>query len=126
VVYAHLSEDALRGHDPDAPVWVENAGGQLLTAAQIAQWCGRSDTSRVTVKRVIDLHEHLAVDAYEVPAQIAEHVRLRDLCLPPGANARPGAAIWTTSSPTSRWTRADHPVRPTPAISRRCVGSTTG
>jgi hypothetical protein len=78
VVYAHLSEDALRGHDPDAPVWVENAGGQLLTAAQIAQWCGRSDTSRVTVKRVIDLHEHLAVDAYEVPAQIAEHVRLRD------------------------------------------------
>jgi hypothetical protein len=57
---------------------VENAGGQLLTAAQIAQWCGRADTSRVTVKRVIDLHAHLAVDAYEVPAQIAEHVRLRD------------------------------------------------
>jgi hypothetical protein len=83
VLYAHLSEDALRSHDPDAPVWVENAGGQLLTAAQVAQWCGRPDTSRVTVKRVVDLHAHLAVDAYEVPAQIAEHVRLRRTCVFP-------------------------------------------
>jgi hypothetical protein len=78
VLYVHLSEDALRSHDPDAPVWVENAGGQLLTAAQIAEWCGRADTSKVTVKPVIDLNTRQAVDGYEVPARIAEQVRLRD------------------------------------------------
>jgi hypothetical protein len=78
VLYVHLSEDALRTHDPDAPVWVENAGGQLLTATQIADWCRRDDTTRVTVKPVIDLHQTLAVDGYEVPARIAESVRLRD------------------------------------------------
>jgi uncharacterized protein YjbI with pentapeptide repeats len=78
VLYVHLSEDALRTRDPDTPVWVENAGGQLLTAAQIADWCRRPDTTKVTVKPVIDLNTRQAVDSYEVPARIAEAVRLRD------------------------------------------------
>jgi hypothetical protein len=78
VLYVHLSEDALRTHDPDTPVWVENAGGQLLTAAQVASWCCRDDTTKVTVKPVVDLNTRQAVDGYEVPARIAEAVRLRD------------------------------------------------
>jgi hypothetical protein len=78
VLYVHLSDDALRSGDRNTPVRVENAGGQFLTAGQIAEWCGRTDTTKVTVKPVIDLHAYLSTDGYEVPARIAEHVQLRD------------------------------------------------
>jgi hypothetical protein len=78
VLYVHLSEDALISHDPNAPVRVENAGGHVLTAGQVAEWCGRPDTDRVIVKPVIDLTAHLATDAYQIPDVIAEHVELRD------------------------------------------------
>jgi hypothetical protein len=78
VLYVHLSQDAIRNHDPDAPVRVENAAGQLLTAGQVAEWCGRPDTDRVVVKPVIDLAAHQATDSYQVPAAIAEQVELRD------------------------------------------------
>jgi hypothetical protein len=87
VLYVHLSEDALRSGDPNTPVRIENAGGQLLTAGQIADWCGRADTAKVTVKPVIDLHQYLSTDGYEVPARIAEHVQLRDrTCVHPWCN----------------------------------------
>src|SRR3954454_13557977 len=59
VLYVHLSEEVLHTGEPDAPAWVENTGGQLVTARQVAQWCGRPDTSRVTVKPVIDLDQPL-------------------------------------------------------------------
>ncbi len=78
VLYVHLSQDALTSGDPHAPVELEQAGGRLLTAGQIAQWCGRSETAKITVKPVIDLHQTQAVDAYQVPDRIAESVRLRD------------------------------------------------
>ena len=78
VLYVHLSEDAIRTGDPNTPVRVENAGGQLLTAGQIAEWCHREDTRKITVKPVIDLHQQLSTDTYEVPDRIAEHVELRD------------------------------------------------
>lgn len=78
VLHVHLAEDAVRTHDRNAPVHLEDAGGQLLTAGQVAEWCGREDTDRVTVKPVIDLHQSLSVDGYAVPDRIAEHIRLRD------------------------------------------------
>ena len=78
VLYVHLSEDAVKSHDPDAVAWLEAAGGQLLTAGQVAEWCGRADTAQVTVRPVLDLHQVRAVDGYQVPAVIAEHVQLRD------------------------------------------------
>jgi hypothetical protein len=78
VLFVHLSQDALRSGDPNAPVRVENAGGQLLTAGQIAEWCGRTDTTKVTVKPVIDLNAHAGVDQYEVPDWLAERIQLRD------------------------------------------------
>ncbi|WP_310962720.1 HNH endonuclease signature motif containing protein [Nocardioides terrisoli] len=87
VLYVHLSEDTLRSGAADAPVWLEDAGGRLLTAGQIAEWCGRPDTNTVTVKPVIDLHQTRAVDGYQVPEPIAEHVRLRDrTCIFPWCN----------------------------------------
>jgi hypothetical protein len=86
VLYVHLSEAALRSGPgtPGAagagglPVELENAGGQLITAGQVAAWCGRPDTDQITVKPVIDLHQPHAVDAYAVPEAVAEPVRLRD------------------------------------------------
>jgi hypothetical protein len=88
VLYVHLSEDALRSHDPAAPVRVENAGGLLLTAGQVAEWCARTDTDRIIVKPVVDLTGHHHPDdhrvstgsttRYRVPAAIAEEVELRD------------------------------------------------
>ncbi|HEY0903825.1 MAG TPA: HNH endonuclease [Marmoricola sp.] len=87
VLFVHLSEDALRSHDANAPVWLENAGGQLLTAGQVADWCGRPDTAKVTAKPVIDLNQAASVDAYKVPAWLAERVRLRDrTCVHPYCN----------------------------------------
>jgi hypothetical protein len=92
VLYVHLSEDALRSGNPNAPVHLENAGGQLLTAAQVAEWCGSPDTARVTVKPVIDLHQPLGVEAYKVPPWLAERVRLRDgTCVHPHCH-RPARA----------------------------------
>src|SRR4051794_9712101 len=77
VLYVHLSEDALRTNDPDAPARLTNAGGRLITAGQVAEWCRAA--GQVTVKPVIDLAEHIRVDAYEVPDRLAEQVELRDV-----------------------------------------------
>ena len=48
-----------------------------VTAETIRNWCGNPD-ARVTVKPVIDLADHVHVEAYEVPDRIAEPVALRD------------------------------------------------
>jgi hypothetical protein len=74
VVYVHLSQAAIAGADPVARV--ENGGGvRLVTAEQVRQWCGRPD-ARVVVKPVIDLADHVSVDAYEVPDRLAERTTL--------------------------------------------------
>src|SRR3954469_24337827 len=77
VLYVHLSDAALRTNDPDAPARLTNAGGRLITAGQVAEWCGAA--GKVTVKPVIDLAERIRVDAYEVPDRLAEQVELRDV-----------------------------------------------
>ncbi|HEY1119053.1 MAG TPA: HNH endonuclease signature motif containing protein, partial [Acidimicrobiales bacterium] len=87
VLFVHLSEDAVRTREDNAPVRLENAGGQLLTAAQVADWCGRPDTTQITVKPVIDLNQPASTDAYQVPPWLAERVRLRDrTCVHPYCN----------------------------------------
>jgi hypothetical protein len=84
VLFVHLSDDALRSHDPNAVARLENASGQLLTARQVAEWCHSPDTGKVTMKPVIDLNQPDRVDGYQVPARIAEQVRLRDkMCVHP-------------------------------------------
>ena len=92
VLYLHLSAAAVTG--AGSPVGrVENVGG-LVTAEQIRLWCGHPD-AQVVVKPVIDLADHVHVDAYEVPDRIAEPVALRDhtcvfpWCTRPARRLRP-------------------------------------
>lgn len=77
VLHVHLSEQAIRSRDVSAPARVENAGGHLVTAGQIADWCG-ADASQIVVKPVVDLAEHIHVTSYEVPHRLAEQAELRD------------------------------------------------
>ena len=82
VLYVHLSDAALRGtHDTDCADEVHLARvekhRQVVTAEQVRDWCANPD-STITVKPVIDLHDHLSVSAYEIPDRIREHVELRD------------------------------------------------
>ncbi len=74
VLHLHLSHAALTGSDPVGRV--ENTRTPV-TAEQIRAWCGRPETALV-VKPVIDLADHVHVEAYEVPDRIAERVALRD------------------------------------------------
>jgi hypothetical protein len=84
VLYVHLSQAAITGAGgvagevvADPVARVENAGGvRLVTAEQVRAWCGRPE-ARVVVKPVIDLADHVSVDAYEVPDRLAERVGLR-------------------------------------------------
>ncbi len=74
VLHVHLSRAALSGHDPVGRV--ENTRSPV-TAEQIRTWCGHPGTHLV-VKPVIDLADHVHVDAYEVPDRIKERLALRD------------------------------------------------
>lgn len=74
VLHLHLSHAALTGHDTVGRV--ENTRTPI-TADQIREWCGHPDTHLV-IKPVIDLADHVHVDAYEVPDRITEAVALRD------------------------------------------------
>ena len=76
VLHLHLSQAALAGTTDGMIGRVENIRAPV-TAQQIRDWCGRPDTT-VVVKPVIDLADHVHVDAYEVPDRIAERVALRD------------------------------------------------
>src|SRR4051794_5607473 len=78
VLFVHLSQDAIRSGDPDACAWVDNGAGHLLTAGQVADWCGRPDTDKVTVKPVVDLNQPLRCGSYTPSPRLAEVVRLRD------------------------------------------------
>ncbi len=73
-LYLHLHESAIEGAGGVGRV--ENTRS-LVTVDQIRDWCGHPD-AQITVKPVIDLADHVHVDAYEVPDRIAEPVALRD------------------------------------------------
>ncbi|MFW6774466.1 hypothetical protein ACOACO_09290 [Nocardioides sp. CPCC 205120] len=88
VLYVHLNEAAIAAHrSGDGPGIDAATGGTgidlarlentraLVTADQVRDWCRTPDT-KIIVKPVIDLAEHVAVDAYEIPDRIAERVRL--------------------------------------------------
>ncbi len=71
-----------RAHRPTSRTGLELARvenhRQGVTADQVRTWCANPDTT-VTVKPVIDLAEHIHVEAYEVPERLAEQTELRDL-----------------------------------------------
>ena len=91
VLFVHLHESAIEGAGGVGRV--ENTRS-LVTVDQIRDWCGHPD-AQVTVKPVIDLADHVHVEAYEVPDRIAEPVALRDVtcvfpwCSRPARRLRP-------------------------------------
>jgi hypothetical protein len=94
VLHAHLSADAILRSGLDSTEcltgFLEQAGGRVLTAEQIAAWCGRPDVT-VVVKPVIDLRQRLETGGYTPTDRIRDHVIARDrTCVFPwcGRNAR--------------------------------------
>ena len=83
---------------------VENTRSPV-TAETIRDWVGRPDL-HVTVKPVVDLAEHVSVEAYEVPDRIAEPAALRDIsCVFPWCT-RPARRLRPDQHPCDN----DHPI----------------
>ncbi len=74
VLFLHLSEAALRGHEV---IGRNQATGDPVLAEQIRAWCSRTDTHLV-IKPVIDLNNPAGthVEAYEVPDRLKERLQL--------------------------------------------------
>lgn len=107
VLYVHLAAEAILNQTEGVGfARLENGGGQLVTPQQVAVWCG-AETSRISVRPVIDLTTELAADSYEVPDRLREYVIARDRrCVFPwcNRNAR-GCDIdhivpWSQAGPT--------------------------
>ncbi len=94
-MFLHLHQSAIQGAGGVGRV--ENTRSPV-TVEQIRDWCGHPD-AQVVVKPVLDLADHVHVEAYEVPDRIAEPVALRDgTCVFP----------WCTR-PARRLRADDHP-----------------
>src|SRR5215207_9714618 len=72
VLYVHLADAAVVPGAPLAGVFgrVENTRGPVH-AEQIRQWCGNPD-AEVTVQPVLDLNEHIDVEAYEIRGRLRQ------------------------------------------------------
>ena len=89
-LHVHLSEAALTGAES-----VGRCGNTRspISVDQIREWCGNPD-AQITVKPVIDLAEHIHVEAYEAPDRLKEQNSLVDLhcvfpyCTKPAAPLR--------------------------------------
>jgi hypothetical protein len=95
VLFVHLTEDAVTGaetvgrcEDTRSPIGVE----------QIREWCGNPNAN-ITVKPVVDLAEHIHVEAYEAPDRLKEQNALVDVhCVFPALLTDP----WVISGPGGR------------------------
>jgi hypothetical protein len=111
VLHVHLSEDALSSGDPRAPASIDNAGRHIVTAGQVADWCGTA--GKVTVKPVIDLAATIESSGYQPSEALAELVRLRDrTCVFPHCH-RPASSCdldhiiaWSKGGRTHSWNLA--------------------
>ncbi|MDN7123148.1 hypothetical protein INN71_17340 [Nocardioides sp. ChNu-153] len=118
VLYVHLNDAAIASHrNGDGPTIDTATGGTgidlarldntraLITADQVRDWC-RTPGTQVVVKPVIDLSEHVAVDAYEIPDRIADRVRLdRPTCAFPYCG-RPARGLDLDHTRPYRWEAA--------------------
>ncbi len=71
----HISEDALTGTET-----VGRCGNTRspISVEQVREWCGNPNT-QVTVKPVVDLNDHIHVEAYETPDRLKEANSLVDV-----------------------------------------------
>ena len=89
VLHLHLSEAALRGNEGPATPQIDPDTGRLglhlarlenhhqtLTADTVRDWLAVPGT-HITVKPVVDLHDQIAVDSYEIPDRISRRVKLK-------------------------------------------------
>jgi hypothetical protein len=83
LLHVHLSEAALAGSGSDLDLARVEETRSFVSAEQVKTWCANPDT-QVVVKPVIDLAEHVHVDAYEVPDRLRERqVLLQHTCVFP-------------------------------------------
>ncbi len=103
VLYVHLSEAAIRGTGEGIDLARVENRRQGVTADQVRVWCANPDT-HVVVKPVIDLAEHISVNAYEVPDRLAEQARSarRHLRLPLVHPPRPKLRLRPRHPPRTR------------------------
>ena len=75
VLFVHLTQDAITGS-----ATVARCGNtrSAISVEQIRQWCGNPNTT-VTVKPVVDLNDHIHVEAYEAPDRLKEQNDLIDV-----------------------------------------------
>ena len=79
MLHVHLSHAALTGPtDGCAELARLDEKRGPVTAEQVRTWCGTPDAT-VTVRPVLDLAEHIHVDAYEASERLKAQVALRDL-----------------------------------------------
>ena len=93
VMYVHLSDAAVVPGAPLAGEFgrVENTRGPVH-AEQIRQWCGNPD-AEVTVNPLIDLNEHIDVEAYEIRGRLREQtILVHPTCVFPWCT-RPARAL---------------------------------
>ncbi|GAA1835243.1 hypothetical protein GCM10009812_29610 [Nocardioides marinus] len=89
VLHLHLSDAALRGNEgPGTPEIDPDTGRlglhlarlenhhQTLTADTVREWLAVPGAN-IVVKPVVDLHDQIAVDAYEIPDRISQRVKLK-------------------------------------------------
>ena len=89
VLHLHLSEAALRGNEGPGTPEVDPDTGRLglhlarlenhhqtLTADTVRDWLAVPGAN-IVVKPVIDLHDQIAVDSYEIPDRISTRVKLK-------------------------------------------------
>ncbi len=73
-LFLHLSEAALAGGSPVGRC--ENTATPV-NAEAIREWCGHPDT-KITVRPILDLADHVRVDQYEIPDRLRAQVDQRD------------------------------------------------
>jgi hypothetical protein len=77
VLHVHLEQAAVQGSGQAAGLARVQETPGPITAEQVRTWCGNPDTT-VTVQPVIDLAEHIHVNAYQASSRLKLQTFLRD------------------------------------------------
>jgi Domain of unknown function (DUF222) len=112
MLYLHLSAGAVAGLTGVHLGRAENGGPHLVSAETIREWIGVPGT-KVTVRPVIDLHEHLSATSHELPERMTEQAVLRDgTCIFPHCTHPARTATATCATPPGPSTSPNRRSRP--------------
>jgi hypothetical protein len=102
LLHVHLSEAALAGSGTDLDLARVEETRSFVSAEQVKTWCANPD-AQVVVKPVIDLSDHVHVDAYETPDRLRERqVLLQHTCVFPWCQRRARSADCDHIDPAAR------------------------